>query len=144
MCGQSADGSREAKGTSVPGTQLHGSVEADRGTKGGSWGQRGVEGDVQGVGSYGYEGSAVYGDTVSAVGGDEGVEEWSEGVGGDHSGRKCSIWERGRGGGSVVDDASGCVENKDDAGAGATSRDPLAAADTPGFRTKDFIRRYWA
>lgn len=142
MCGQSADGGCEAKGTGVTGIQLHGSVEADNGTKGGGGGERGVERDVQRMGDYGYEGSAVYGDTVSAVGGDEDVEEKSQGVGGNHGSRKRSLWERGRGGGSVVDDAAGCLENKDDAGARPTSRDPFAAADTQGFGTTAFVRRY--
>lgn len=142
MCGQSADGGCETKGTGAAGTQFHGSVEADIEAKGGNWGERGVEGDVQRMGDYGHEGSAVYGDRVSAVGGNEGVEEKSEGVGADHRSRKRSIWEHGRGGGSVVDDAAGCFENKDDAGARATSRDPVAAADNQGFGTTAFVRRY--
>lgn len=142
MRGQSADGGCEAKGTGAAGIQLHGSAEADNGTKGGSGGERGVEGDVQRMGDYGYEGSAIHGDTVSAVGRNESVEEKSEGVGGDHGSRKCSIWERGGGGGSRVDHATGRAENKDDARAGATSRDPSASADTQRFGTKAFTCRY--
>lgn len=111
MRGQSADGGCEAKGTGAAGIQLIGSVEADIGTKGGVWGARGVEGDVPRMGNYGYEGSAVYSNTVSPVGGNEGVEEKSQGVGGNHGNGKCDIWEYGRGGGSVVDDAAGCPEN---------------------------------
>lgn len=109
--GQSADGGCEAKGTGVAGIQLHGSAEADNGTKGGSGGERGMERDVQRMGDYSYEGSAVHRDTVSAVGRNEIVEEKSEGVGGDDGSRKCSIWKRGRGSGSRVDHATGRAEN---------------------------------
>lgn len=142
MCGQGADRGCEAKGTGVAGTWLHGSVEADNGTKGGSGGKRGVERDVQRMGDHGDEGSAVYHDTVSAVGENEGVEEKSKGVRRDHGSRKCSIWELRRGSRGVVDDTAGCVENKDDAGAGATSCHPFAAADTQGVGTTASTRRY--
>ncbi len=67
---------------------------------------------------YCYEGGAFYGDSVSAVGGVEGVAATDDGEGGRWGGGERGVWECEWGGGGGGDDAVGCAEDEDDVGEG--------------------------
>lgn len=109
MCGARADGSREAAGAGESVSVVAECADAYPGATARERGAACVAGIVPRVGDYDYEGGAVYRDSVSALGGDEGVADETNGESaGEWVGGGCA-GECGRGGSCGGDDAVGCA-----------------------------------
>ena len=98
-----------------------------------------MEGDVQGLECYCYAGGAVYGFTISVVGGVEGVAEEEDGERWYNGGGKRSLWKRGRGCSCCGDDAVGRSEDEADVGEGKRESWSVAYEDLERIRAQGLL-----
>lgn len=85
-------------------------------------------------------GGAVYGYTISVVGGIEGVAEEGDGEGRCYGGGERSLWECCRGRSCWVDDAVRRFENQADVGEGEGEGWSVADEDFEGVRAEGLCR----
>lgn len=91
------------------------------------------------MGYYYHAGGAIYGHTVSVVGGVKGVAEEEDGEGWYNGGGERSLWEYGRGRGCWGNDTVGRFEDEADVGEGEGESWSVAGEDYAGVRAKDFL-----
>ena len=139
LCGAGADGGGEAAGASGAISQLDGGAAGYTGPAIADRGTGRMEGIIPRLGGDGDARGAVYGDPISAVGRDEGVEKADGGQGGDYGRGERGVWEYFRGGGGGVYDAVGCVEDEVDVGEGEAGADAVAEPDFERFGASGFL-----